>query len=132
MYLTEDPDGRFTCSVYVDRFAQAPWCHHADVAGPLGYLAQDCPYGTPDRGKVRVSESEFTKVWPLLWRSIRSWGVPAFVDQPRFLAMLHARTGRDFRLEPMYPLPMPGDSEPFTTLRQPTDPRFTQLRVVPA
>lgn len=131
-FLTEPAPGLFECSVYDDRFAAAPWCHHADVAGPLGYLAQDCPYGTPDRGKVRVEPSELNRLWPLIWRSIRSWGVPSFLHHGDFLAMLEARQGRAYRLEPMYPIAVPEPDEPLRHSGQPTDPRMVQLRVLPA
>ena len=34
-YLVEDAPGHFGCSVYAERFAKAPWCHHADGAGDV-------------------------------------------------------------------------------------------------
>ncbi len=101
-FLAEESPGLFSCTVYGDRFAQAPWCHHADVAGPLGYLAEDCPYGAPDRGKRRVDEVEFRAMWPHIWRILRSWGVPNFVHHADFLAAVHARTGREWELVPMH------------------------------
>lgn len=117
-YLVEDAPGRFGCSVYAERFAKAPWCHHADVAGPLGYLGHDCPYGTPGRGKERVSDAEFRQLWPHIWRILRSWGVPNFVDHDQFLAAMHARTGREWELVPML---QPGD--------QPFDAHTQQMRL---
>ena len=110
-FLAEEAPGQFACTVYADRFTQAPWCHHADVAGPLGYLADDCPYGMPDRGKRRVSEAEFREVWPHLWRILRSWGVPNFVHHEHFLEAMRQRTGRSWELVPMHPT-SPGD-QPF-------------------
>lgn len=111
-FLQEETPGHFTCGVYENRFTEAPWCHHADVAGPLGYLAQDCPYGTPDRGKVRVGEAEMQRLWPLLWRTIRQWGVPDFVHQPHFLAMLEQRTQQKWQLVAENQQPLPPDLQP--------------------
>ncbi len=110
-FLAEDAPGVFACAVYTDRFAQAPWCHHADVAGPLGYLGHDCPYGVPGLGKQRVSDAEFRELWPHLWRILRSWGVPNFVHHEHFLAAMHARTGREWELVPMSDL----SDQPFAT-----------------
>ncbi len=115
-FLAETAPGQFACTVYADRFAQAPWCHHADVASPLGYLAEDCPYGLPDRGKRRVSETEFRQLWPHIWRILRSWGVPNFVDHDRFLAELQRRTGRAWELVPMDPFA--AADQPFATATQ--------------
>ena len=56
--------GQYHCTIYADRFAQAPWCHTADSALSGGFLAQDCPYakGTPGYGgKVRLSSSLYQK-----------------------------------------------------------------------
>ena len=107
MYLRAEGDGKFGCSVYLDRFARAPWCHHADVAAPLGYLAHDCPYGTPPGlGKIALPEAEFAAVWPEILRKLRSWGVPAYIDRAALLAEVARRTGRRWLLEPW-----PGDDE---------------------
>ncbi len=110
-FLAEDAPGQFSCTVYADRFTQAPWCHHADVASPLGYLAHDCPYGTPGRGKERVSDDEFRVLWPHIWRILRSWGVPNFVHHERFLDAMRERTGREWELVPM----LTPDDQPFAT-----------------
>lgn len=100
-YLQQDLDGRFGCSVYAERFALAPWCHHADVAGPLGYLAHDCPYGTPaGQGKIRLTENELQAVWPELLWVIEQGGVPNFVDRDALLAEVGRREGRQFVLVP--------------------------------
>ncbi len=107
VFLRREPDGKFGCSVYADRFAKAPWCHHADVAAPLGYLATDCPYGSPEGGgKVALNEDEFAKVWPEILLKLRSWGVPAYIDRQALLDEVARRTNRRWALEPW-----PGDEE---------------------
>ncbi len=112
-FLEEQENNTFGCRVYADRFEQAPWCHHAEIAGPLGYLAQDCPYGTPaGLGKVRVSEEEFAELWPELLGKIRFWGVPTYIDGARLLAEVVRRSGGSWRLEPW-----PGDSERLRLMR---------------
>lgn len=106
MFLESDGE-LFACTVYADRFTRAPWCHHADVAAPLGYLATDCPYGSPPgEGKVRLSDTDFAAVWPEVLRKIRSWGVPAYVHQAALLAEVARRSGGEWVLEPW-----PGDPE---------------------
>lgn len=106
-FLEQEPDGRFGCTVYLDRFARAPWCHHADEAAPLGYLASDCPYGTPPGlGKVRLPDDEFDRVWPEMLRKMRSWGVPIYVHRDALIAEVRRRTGIAYELEPW-----PGDPE---------------------
>ena len=115
-FLLQPSPGTFACAVYAERFRAAPWCHHADVAGPLGYLAVDCPHGRAEVGKVRVSEAEFAKLWPEIWRILRGWGVPAFIDQAAFLAMVARRTGRAWELVP-WSVPADGD-QPFAAETQ--------------
>ena len=83
----------------------------ADVAGPLGYLGHDCPYGTPGRGKQRVSDVEFRELWPHIWRILRSWGVPNFVHHAHFLDAMLVRTGREWELVAMDGL----SDQPFAT-----------------
>jgi hypothetical protein len=103
-----EPDGdRFACTVYAERFVRAPWCHHADVAAPLGYLATDCPYGSPPGdGKVKLDAAAFDAVWPEVLRKIRSWGVPDYIHRAALLQEVSHRTGRKWLLEPW-----PGDPE---------------------
>jgi hypothetical protein len=112
-FLSEGEDGKFGCTVYADRFTQAPWCHHADVAGPLGYLADDCPYGVPaGTGKVRLSEVEFARNWPEILRKLRFWGVPVYVHEASLLAAVSRREGGQWCLEPW-----PGDDERLRLVR---------------
>lgn len=100
-FLATDGPGRFTCTVYADRFTHAPWCHHADVAAPLGYLADDCPYGIPGvKGKTRLPEPELARYWPDLLRKMRSWGVPVFISHEAVLAEVERREGVPYLLEP--------------------------------
>lgn len=106
-FLVAETGGKFACTVYQERFARAPWCHHADVAAPLGYLADDCPYGTPPgQGKIRLGEAEFAQVWPEILRKLRSWGVPSYINQQALLLEVTRRTGRTWTLDPW-----PGDAE---------------------
>lgn len=106
-FLEEDGAGLFGCTVYADRFARAPWCHHADDAAPLGYLATDCPYGTPPGlGKVKLEEGAFAAVWPEMLSKIRAWGVPVYVHRQALLAEVTKRTGKPWTLEPW-----PGDPD---------------------
>ena len=102
-----DPDrrpgdaGGFGCTVYDRRFTMAPWCHTADDAGPQGFLADDCPYGTPPgEGKRRVSPEELDRLWPEILRRLRVWGVPAYVDREAFVAEVARREGGRWRLDP--------------------------------
>lgn len=106
-FLEQGQDGLFACTVYAERFARAPWCHHADEAAPLGYLASDCPYGTPPGlGKVRLADADFDRVWPEMLRKMRAWGVPIYVHREALLAEVRRRTGTAYVLEPW-----PGDAE---------------------
>ncbi len=100
-FLLEEPDGRFSCTVYNDRFDKAPWCHHADLAAPLGFLADDCPYALKQGisgGKVRLSEDEMADVWPQLLERIRSWGVPVLIDRAALLREVSRREGSAWTL----------------------------------
>jgi len=106
-FLAAQPDGTFACTVYTERFARAPWCHHADVAAPLGYLADDCPYGVQaGYGKTKLPEAELAKVWPHLLKKLVDWGVPTFIARAALLAECERREGVAFVLEPW-----PGDPE---------------------
>ena len=58
--------GKWRCSVYKKRFEKAPWCLHTSEALPGGALRADCPYGENPHGKVRLSEAEYAKLWPVL------------------------------------------------------------------
>lgn len=100
-YLRPDGHGGFACSVYAQRFDVAPWCHHADDAAPLGYLAHDCPYGSPPgQGKVRLSERELQAAWPELLWVMQEGGVPSFVDRVALLAEVSRREGVPYVLVP--------------------------------
>lgn len=109
-----EPDGTgFVCTVYADRFARAPWCHHAEVAAPLGFLADDCPYGTPEGyGKIRLPDDAFDTLWPDILRKLRNWGVPSYIHTDALLAEVSRREGGAWRLEPW-----PGDDERLRLLR---------------
>lgn len=97
---------RFNCSVYAHRFDAAPWCHTAEQAQPLGYLAADCPYGAHPDGKVVVADAVLDRVFPTILRNLRAWGVPTYIDRAAFLRQLEARTRRRWALDPW-----PGDPE---------------------
>lgn len=95
-HLRELERGAFTCSVYAERLVVAPWCHHADEAGPLGFLARDCPYALRDgwrTGKVSPGKAALAQIWPTLLAEIQRVGVPEWVDQAAFTAELDAREG---------------------------------------
>ncbi len=108
-FLRAEPDGKFNCTVYADRFEKAPWCHHADLAAPMGFLADDCPYAL-DRGvqggKVLLKEAEMVHAWPRLLERIRSWGVPAMIDRAALLREVSKREGGAWQLTAW-----PGDPE---------------------
>lgn len=89
------------CGVYARRFEVAPWCHHADVAGPQGFLARDCPYvieGGYRRGKVKLGEAAYRRYWPALLAEIGRHGVPEWVNREALLAEITAREGGAWRL----------------------------------
>lgn len=98
VFLAADQD-KFRCTVYAERFERAPWCHTAEAAQPLGYLARDCPYGAHPEGKVAADEALLAKAMPTLLRNLRAWGVPAYIDRLAFLRSLEARTGRKWKLD---------------------------------
>lgn len=108
-YLSRESDGRFSCTVYPTRFEVAPWCHHADVAVPQGFMATDCPYameqGVTD-GKSVLSEPELERIWPELLARVRAWGVPSFVGREALLREVTRREGTAWEL-----VPWPGDPE---------------------
>ncbi len=100
-FLAADRNGRYDCSVYAQRFDRAPWCHHADVGGPAGFLASDCPYtrGLDGvQGKVRLGNAALVEQWPDLLARMRAWGVPDFIDREALIADVSHRTGRQWRL----------------------------------
>lgn len=104
-FLAADGD-RFTCTVYADRYARAPWCHSAAEAQPQGYLATDCPYGPNADGKLVLPEDQFVTQWPAILRNLRAWGVPVYVHQQALLQQVEKRTRRKWTLQPW-----PGDPE---------------------
>lgn len=92
------------CSVYPQRFELAPWCHHADQAGPQGFLAHDCPYTAGEAtapGKVNVSPETMERLWPAIFREICRVGVPEWIDQAAFLSAVHARESGQWVLTPL-------------------------------
>lgn len=100
-FLKPAADRAWVCSVYEDRFERAPWCHHADEALPLGFLARDCPYVVEagvKRGKVRLREPLVTQMWPVLLQGVMAEGVPPHVDRAAFLAEVARREGRRYEL----------------------------------
>lgn len=108
-FLRAEPDGRFGCTVYADRFRLAPWCHHADLAAPLGFLADDCPYALSrgiQGGKIKLDEAELVDAWPQLLERIRSWGMPDMINRAALLREVSRREGGAWRLEVW-----PGDPE---------------------
>ncbi len=122
-FLVAQPNARWGCSVYEDRFARAPWCHHADVAGPQGFLAHDCPYvtgrgetesvaGAPAadglpfprgrvQGKVRLAASRYDALWPAILAELIRAGVPEWIDRSGLLEELNRRAGEGWTLVPM-------------------------------
>lgn len=106
-YLAQTADGQWGCTVYEDRFARAPWCHHADVAAPLGYLAHDCPYGSPPgKGKVRLAKVALDAIWPELLWTMTAHGLPDCIAHEPLLAEVQRRQGVAYTLQPW-----PGDPE---------------------
>jgi hypothetical protein len=100
-HLEQTGPESFACTVYDRRVEQAPWCHHADLAQELGYLAADCPYNaTPGRGKVRLVEAEFARQWPRVLDSLRRWGVPRYVSAPALIAEVQRREGEAYTMDP--------------------------------
>ncbi|HAN32562.1 MAG TPA: hypothetical protein DCQ06_13280 [Myxococcales bacterium] len=82
------------CQVYQERFERAPWCYHADEAGPQGFLAHDCPYSHDSAhggGKVRLPPAAMDRIWPAIFREIRRVGVPHWIDRSAFTSALNAR-----------------------------------------
>lgn len=104
-FLVADGD-KFACSVYERRFEAAPWCHTAEQAQPLGYLATDCPYGSHPDGKVVVGADALDRLFPAILRNLRAWGVPTYIDRAALLRQLESRTRRRWVLDPW-----PGDPE---------------------
>ncbi len=100
-FLAPRGDRKWQCTVYKERFDKAPWCHHADEAVPLGFLARDCPYALnagATVGKVRLREPLLSKVWPALLAAVIEEGVPRYVDQEAFLAEVERREGSPYEL----------------------------------
>jgi len=115
-FLARDGDMHFGCSVYADRYRVAPWCHPADAAAPLGYLAVDCPYGVyPGVGKVQLSDTDLRRAWPDLLTRMLQWGLPVFIDRAALLGEIARRSGDDFVLEPW-----PRDPDRLRLVRQGT------------
>ncbi len=107
-FLSAQTDGRFSCTVYGERFERAPWCHHADTAAPAGFLSLDCAYARErgmTKGKERLAEDELALLWPELLQRVRSWGVPNHVGRAALLLEVAAREGGAYEL-----VPWPGDS----------------------
>jgi len=104
-FLVAD-SGLFTCAVYDRRFEAAPWCHTAEQAQPLGYLAADCPYGAHPEGKVALAPEALDRVFGTVLRNLRAWGVPTYIDRVALLRQLESRTRRRWALDPW-----PGDPE---------------------
>lgn len=100
-FLAPQPDRKWTCTVYNERFEKAPWCHHATDAAPAGLLARDCPYAIAagvKRGKIRLREPLLSRYWPQLFAGVQQEGVPRYVNQAAFLAEVARREGRAWEL----------------------------------
>lgn len=100
-FLAPQPDRKWQCTVYEERFEKAPWCHHADEALPLGFLARDCPYTLQaglKRGKIRLREPLLSRYWPKLLAAVMREGVPKHVNQQAFLAEVARRQGQAYEL----------------------------------
>jgi len=101
-FLIEPQRGQFACSVYADRFVQAPWCMTAEDAAPQGFLARDCPYALRAEarsGKVRPGPRALEPLMPAILAEIRRAGVPAWVAHAPLVALFRRSGGGDVRLE---------------------------------
>ena len=78
------------CSVYANRFEEAPWCHHSSEAAPKGMLRSDCPY-SEGPGKTALRGADYDAQWPLLLAQVRHQVWPAWADAKDFLSELAAR-----------------------------------------
>jgi hypothetical protein len=84
------------CKVYKERHAKAPWCLPAQVAGPAGALAEDCPYLScgkvglargPSKSKTRLSAEEYDKRFPEVAAAICEMrAVASFFSWEKFFA----------------------------------------------
>lgn len=95
-FLREGRRGEFACTVYDERFARAPWCHHAAQAAPLGYLARDCPYalaGGWRHGKVKPGRALMRTTWPAIRAEIVRTGLPDWIDEQAFLRAMRVELG---------------------------------------
>ena len=100
-FLRPGTDRKWRCDVYEHRFELAPWCHHANEAVPLGFLARDCPYlldGGGGPGKIRLREPLLSRYWPTLLAAVVREGVPDYVDTEAFLAEVNRREQVPHRL----------------------------------
>lgn len=96
-FLAKDPDGRYRCTVYANRFEVAPWCRTAEQALDAGLVAQDCPYAQNRpgyKGKVRLHPRLQKTVEPAIRAEILRYGVPEGACRDSALRFLH-RTGTD-------------------------------------
>lgn len=90
------------CQVYANRFEQAPWCHHADVAAPQGFLANDCPYalqGGHTHGKITLTGASYDRIWSALLGEIKRCGVPTWIHQDALIEELQRRESGVWRLK---------------------------------
>ncbi len=96
-FLVRESEGRFSCSVYGERYSRAPWCHSAQQALEGGFLAQDCPYAKGVRGyrgKSRLHKRLASQIEPLVREELLRSGVPAGVSEEALRRFL-MRTGGD-------------------------------------
>ena len=88
---TSPEDGKFTCTVYEQRFEKAPWCHTAEDAIKDGHLAQDCLYASDVpgyRGKLWATESMRARLVPLLRKKLLEDGLPFAASPDSALRLL--------------------------------------------
>ena len=86
-----DAQGKFSCTVYEQRFEKAPWCHTADDAMKEGQLAQDCPYaaGVPGfKGKKWADEPTRARLVPILRQRLIDEGLPVSASPDSALRLL--------------------------------------------
>ncbi len=106
-FLVRTDDGRFACSVYEDRFRQAPWCATAEEALEQGLLSQTCGYVAAARakgplayrGKTRLHPRLEAKVLPAIRAEILARGAPAGVSLEGLRRFLARTGGGEFTVE---------------------------------
>lgn len=100
-HLRELGRGQFSCDIYDQRHALAPWCMTAVEAAPQGFLARDCPYGLRSgarQGKVRAGARAMLPLWPAVLAEIAREGLPSWVDTDALQRTWRTHGGPNMRL----------------------------------